>query len=93
MVPLFLAGLGSSGGAAASFLHFTGSDATGTHPDPLGLAIDDRPDALEVGVPAPVRFIVRVADVVPEYRAFATNLAYSSHRSLHSQRMSVENLQ
>ncbi len=93
VVPIFLAGLGSSRGAAGSFLDFPGPDATGARPDALGLAVDDRSDALEVGVPAPVRLIIGVADVVPKDGAFATDFAYSSHRSLHSQRMPLENLQ
>ncbi len=83
MVPVFLAGLGGSRCAAGSLLDFSGADATGACPDALGLAVDDRSDALEVGVPAPVRLIVRVADVVSEDGAFATDFAYSSHRSLH----------
>ena len=88
VVPLFLAGLGGGRCPSRSLLDFPGPDATGARPDALGLAVDDRSDALEVGVPAPVRLIIGVADVVPKDGAFATDFAYSSHRSLHSQRTS-----
>src|SRR5439155_16439389 len=36
--------------------------------------------ALQIGVPAAIRLVVGVADVVPRDGALATNLTYSSHR-------------
>src|SRR5207302_8894689 len=39
------------------------------------------PHALQVRIPAPVRLVVRVADVVPCDGALATNLTNSSHEA------------
>ncbi len=86
VVPFFLAGLGGCRRSPGGFLDLSGPDAPGTHSDAFGLAVDDRPDALEVGIPAAIRLIVGVADVVSEDGALATDFTHSSHRSLHSQR-------
>src|SRR5438034_878131 len=49
------------------------------HPQPPGGAVYDGPHPLQVRVPAPVRLIVRVANVVPHHGALATDVAHSSH--------------
>jgi large subunit ribosomal protein L17 len=54
-------------------------EAAGAHADAPHCAIHDGSHALQVGVPAAVRLIVRVADVVPRHGALATDLTHSSH--------------
>jgi len=59
-------------------------DALGAHSDATRGPVYHCPDPLQVGVPASVRLVVGVADVVSEDGPFATHFAYSSHESLHS---------
>ena len=44
----------------------------------MGAAVIDT-DRLEIGKPAPTRFIHRVADVIPRHRALAANVAALRH--------------
>lgn len=53
-----------------------GFDTAGTGLDFDGLTIFDTLDALKVGVPAFLGFIMSVADVVTDKRLFATDIAY-----------------
>lgn len=53
-----------------------GFDATGAGLDFYGLTVFDALDALKVGVPAFLGFIVSVADIVTDKRFFATDIAY-----------------
>src|SRR2546422_6868212 len=52
-------------------------EAAGAHPQPSRGPVHDRTHALQVGVPAAVRFVVRVADVMSPPGALATDLAHS----------------
>src|SRR3989454_762975 len=54
-------------------------ETAGADPQPARGAVHHRAHALEVGIPAPVRLIVRVADVVPRDGALATDLTHTSH--------------
>src|SRR2546428_7144434 len=54
-------------------------EAARAHPQPPRRAVYDGSHALPGRVPAPVRLIVRVADVVPHHGALATDVAHSSH--------------
>src|SRR2546430_2340583 len=54
-------------------------ETAGADPQPARGTVHHRAHALEIGVPAPVRLIVRVADVVPRDGALATNLTHSRH--------------
>src|SRR5206468_9061808 len=54
-------------------------EAAGANPQPSRGPVHDGHPALQVGVPAPVRPVVRVADAVPRHRALATDLTYSLH--------------
>jgi hypothetical protein len=53
-----------------------GFDAAGAGLDFYGLTVFGTLDALKVGVPAFLGFIVSVADVVTDKRFFATDIAY-----------------
>src|SRR3954452_10262026 len=54
-------------------------DAAGAHVEPSRRAVDDRTDALHVRVPTPVGPAVRVADLLPEDRGLAADLADGCH--------------
>ena len=79
-----LAGSGRRSEPAGGFDHLTRPDAPGARSDVTWGPIYHCPHPLQVGVPASVRLVVGVADVVPEDGPFATDFTYSSHRSLHS---------
>ncbi len=79
-----LAGSGRRGEPAGGFDDLARPDAPGAHSDATRGPVYHCPDPLQVGVPASVRLVVGVADVVPEDGPFATDFAYSSHGSLHS---------
>ena len=87
LVPIFLASslsallvsLGAIGYPARCLRDSVGFDTLGTHANTLDLALYDRTDTLEVGVPAAITFIVSVAYMVAEPGAFATHVTYSSH--------------
>ena len=55
-------------------------EALGTDPDPLGRAIDQNAHGLQIGVPAPLRAIVGVADVVAGNRPFSAHGANPCHK-------------
>ena len=55
-------------------------EALGTYPDPLGRAIDQNAHGLQIGVPAPFRPIIGVADVVAGYRPFSAHGANPCHK-------------
>ena len=59
--------------------NLAGLDAAGAHADPLGSAVDQCLDGLQVNVPAAFRYIVCVRDVVAKLRTFAANVAYLCH--------------
>src|ERR1035437_3784451 len=60
---------------------FTTLDAAGAYADALCRAIDQGLHRLQVHVPAPTRYVVRVRDVIAKLRAFAANVAYLCHCS------------
>ena len=68
-------------GGRAGFGDFAALDAACADADPLGCAVDQGLYGLEIHVPAPTGYVVRVRDVVTELRAFAANIAYLCHRS------------
>ena len=55
------------------------ANAGGANANPPRGAIDDRANALQVDVPAPVGHIVGVTDLMPELRATPTYIAYFCH--------------
>ncbi len=62
--------------------HEAGPDAAGACADPLYRAVRaDMPYLLEVGIPDALRFIVGVADVVPDVGRLAAEFANSAHDS------------
>src|SRR6476661_6628318 len=66
--------------ASASGLDdFAGLDASRADVDSLRRTIDNRPDPLDVRVPATLVAPVRVADAHPEGRVLATHLTDRSH--------------
>lgn len=67
---------------ALRLLDFAGLDAAGADADALGIAIDERFHRLQVYVPAPLRHIVRVGNVVAELRPLAANITYLCHLNL-----------
>src|SRR5580692_3987866 len=54
-------------------------DAAGAHADALGCAVNQRFDRLQVHVPAPAGYVVRVRDVVAELRPLAAYIACLCH--------------
>ncbi len=58
------------------FCHKAGFDAAGAGLDFYGLTVFDTFDALKVGVPSFLGFIVSVADAITDKRFFATDIAY-----------------
>lgn len=79
VVPFFLAGLGGHRTFAWSLDYFAGADALRTCTDSAGSAVYECSDALQVGIPASVGFVVCVANVVSENRPLATDITYSGH--------------
>ena len=59
--------------------HAAGFDALGAGLDSTWNAIHENPRGLQVGVPAAIRFIIRLADVVTRRRAFTANIANACH--------------
>src|SRR5579863_4260622 len=62
--------------------NFASLDAAGAHANALGIAIDQRLHCLQVDVPAPLRYVVRVRNVVAKLRPFAANITYLCHFNL-----------
>src|SRR6266446_9958800 len=79
-VPFFLSS--ASLGRLGDSIRF---DALRANADPAHDAVHDDAGVLQVGIPAPGRLVVRVADVVSRDGTLATNLTYSSHSSIRRQ--------
>src|SRR6266508_1336399 len=60
--------------------HLARLQAGGADVDPLGAAVHDGADALDVGVPSTLRAPVRVADAHAELRLLAADVAHGCHR-------------
>ena len=60
-------------------------DATGADPDPLGVAVYQRLDCLQIHAAAPPGNVVGVRDVVAELRAFAAKITFLCHDLLQFQ--------
>lgn len=71
--------LGARGLPLRSLGHAVRTNALGAHADPLEIAVDESTDALEIRIPAPIGFIVRVAHMVTEHRSLATDFTNPSH--------------
>ena len=54
-------------------------DATGADPDPLGLAVYQCLDSLQIHAPLAAGDVVGVRDIVTELRAFPADIAYLCH--------------
>ncbi len=61
------------------FLDFSGFQTLGAHPHPTNRAIDDGPNSLQVGVPAPLGQIVGMRHIIPEAGSLSTNLTKLRH--------------
>ena len=64
------------------FLDFAAADAGRAGANALVGALDHRMYGLEIQVPAPLRYIVGVADLVTELRSAATYITNSCHKWL-----------
>ena len=65
---------------SAGFLDAVTLQALGAHPNPLDCTVNADPDGLEIGIPAPLGSVVRVADVVAGNRPFCADGAYPCHK-------------
>lgn len=74
--------VGGKGLDAGRLRHLAGTDAPSAHPEVGWLAVDHRPDPLQVGQPTSLGDIVGVGDVAPRHRAFAADIASLRHGSL-----------
>jgi hypothetical protein len=63
-------------GSLSGFFNKAGFDAAGACLDFDVLTVPDTLDALKIGIPAFLGFIVSVADVVTGERSLATDIAY-----------------
>ena len=61
------------------FLNLAVADAGCARANALTRAADNRPHRLQVYIPAPIRNIVGMANLMPELRPFAANIANSCH--------------
>jgi hypothetical protein len=61
------------------FLDFAAAQAGRAHAHPLGRALYFGVDRAQIDVPAPLRHVVGVADVISKLRPFAANLANLCH--------------
>ncbi len=76
-VPFFL---GACDGAAAGRLdHAIGFDALRADTNALNAAVDEGAHPLQIGVPASVGLVVRVAHIVTESRSLATDITHAGH--------------
>ena len=55
-------------------------DAAGANTEALGCAIHQSFHFLQIHVPAPSGYVVRVGDIIAELRPLAANIAYLCHR-------------
>jgi hypothetical protein len=67
---------------SGGFDDFACADARGTHAQGFAGAVDNRMNALEIGVPPSPGDVVSVAHVVSVRRAFAANFAFTRHQKL-----------
>ena len=65
---------------SAGFLDAVTLQALGAYPNPLDRTVNADSDGLEIGIPAPLGSVVRVADVVAGYRPFSADGAYPCHK-------------
>ena len=54
----------------------TRTEASGAHIDVLGRAVDNRLDALHIGLPGPVGAAMRVGDLDTEHNALVTEFTF-----------------
>ena len=66
-------------GSARGFHDLARPDALGAGPDPGGRPIHQHAHRLEIGIPAPPRLVVGVADVVAARRPLAADVTNSCH--------------
>jgi hypothetical protein len=68
-----------------SFFDFAASEAAGAHPDTSGRSVNQRADALQVGVERPFRLVIGVTDVMSRLVLFGADLTYECHEETPSQ--------
>ena len=68
--------------------HFTGPQAASARIDVTGLTVDDRLDALDIGLPHPIGSTVGVGDLDPERHALAAKITLGHCSNL----LAVQNL-
>ena len=61
------------------FYNFAGFQAVGADTQPFGGAFHYRAHRAQVHVPAPLAYIMGVADLISKLRPFAADFAYSCH--------------
>ena len=61
------------------FLDFAATDAGSANAHAFGGAVNQCANGLQVEVPAPLGYVVRVADAVAKLRPTAANFTYSCH--------------
>jgi len=64
---------------SGGLLDAAGADASSADAHALVHAIDHSFHSSKIGIPAPPRHIIRVADVVAETRLLAANIAFHCH--------------
>ena len=74
------------GNELRDLLDFTRADAGGANAEPAAGAIDHGTHGLQVQIPPSLRYIVSVADAVPELGAAATDFADFRHKTRLSRR-------
>src|SRR5438477_11628558 len=75
--------LGRERGLVGGLLDLSGADAGGADVDPLGGAVDQGADPLDVGVPPALGPAVRVADAHTERGMLAAHLTHRCHLNAH----------
>ena len=68
-----------------SFFDFPASEAAGAHTDTSGRSVNQRADALQVGVERPFRLVIGVTDVMSRLVLFGADLTYECHEETPSQ--------
>ena len=67
------------GGSLAGLLDFAGADAGRADSQRPVSALDDRTHGAQIGVPAALRDVVRVADPISVHRSLSTDVTSTSH--------------
>jgi hypothetical protein len=67
---------------SGGFGDFAGADARRAHAQGFAGAVDNRMNALEIGIPPSPGDVVSVAHVVSVGRTFAANFAFTRHQKL-----------